>query len=56
MMEPGFENDSSMVRNKITYPNKNFEEHREEPQMVFYLKRNNKVQSIEVGYYYDDSE
>lgn len=54
MMEPGFENDSSMVRSKITYTIK-VREHREGPQMVFYL-RNNKVQSIEVGYYYDDSE
>lgn len=54
LMEPGFENDTSMVRSKTIYIIK-VREHREGPQMVFYL-RNNKVESIEVSYFYDDEE
>lgn len=51
---PGFDNDTDTIRSKSLYVI-TVREHREGPQMVFYLK-NNKVQSIEVSSFYDDEE
>lgn len=53
-MEPGYDNNTDTVRSKTLYSIK-VREGREGPQIIFYLK-GNKVYSIEVGSFYDDSE
>ncbi len=53
-MEPDYADDTYTTRSKTLYLVK-VREGREGPQIIFYLK-DNKVYSIEVGSFYDDSE
>lgn len=53
-LDRGYDNDTTTVRSKTLYTIK-VRESREGPQIIFYLK-SNKVYSIEVGSFYDDSE